>query len=169
MEGINRRFKELRKALEMNQIEFAKRLGFSQSGITNLETGRRAVSDRHVKVACSEFNVSEKWLRTGEGDMFVLDNDALLDQLAAKRKLDDKQKNVIKAFLSLSSEQRDAIVEFASNLVSLNAADQENGTMSDDDVEKEVASYRAELKAQQKGQSHSTIGSDTTNGDEKDA
>lgn len=36
-----------------------------------LEKGERAPSDRTVADICREFDVSEEWLRTGTGPMFV--------------------------------------------------------------------------------------------------
>ncbi len=70
MEGS--RLIELREALgNMSQDELGSRIGLSRSGVSNIEKGKRALNDRHVKLICSEFKVNEKWLRTGEGDMFV--------------------------------------------------------------------------------------------------
>ncbi len=64
------RLKELRRALGMNQNDFAKRLGLSQSTLAMIEVGKRNFNEKHLKLVCSAFKVSEKWLRTGEGEMF---------------------------------------------------------------------------------------------------
>ena len=37
--------------------------------ITNLEGAKTTPNDPFVKLICREFNVSEAWLRTGEGEM----------------------------------------------------------------------------------------------------
>ena len=37
-----------------------------------IEVGKRKFSDKHIKIICSEFHVNEKWLRTGEGEMFLV-------------------------------------------------------------------------------------------------
>lgn len=66
-----KRIKEIRRALGLNQIEFAKRLGLSQSTLAMIEVGRRSFSDKHIKLICSEFHINETWLRTGVGEMFV--------------------------------------------------------------------------------------------------
>lgn len=65
------RLKEIRKILEMNQTEFAKRLGLTQTAFSMIESGVRTLSDRHIKIICSEFGISESWFRTGKGDMFL--------------------------------------------------------------------------------------------------
>lgn len=66
---INERVKMVRKHFCQNQTEFGKRIGLTQSSVTFIENGKREVSEKHIKIICSEFRVNEDWLRTGEGDM----------------------------------------------------------------------------------------------------
>lgn len=73
---MNTRIKELRAALELSQTEFAARLNLSQNFIWMVESGKREISDRTIYSICREFNVSEEWLRTGEGEMFVRESAA---------------------------------------------------------------------------------------------
>lgn len=65
------RLKVLRKKLGLTQQEFADRLGIKRNAVTNYEVGRNDPADMVVSLICREFSVSEKWLRTGEGDMFI--------------------------------------------------------------------------------------------------
>lgn len=67
---MGNRIKELRQALGLTQQEFADRIGVKRGAIANYEIGRNA-SDTAVALICREFGVSEHWLRTGEGEMFV--------------------------------------------------------------------------------------------------
>lgn len=64
------RLRRLRKTLGLNQHDFAKQLGLSQSTLAMMEVGKRNVGERHIKVICSHFKVNERWLRDGEGGMF---------------------------------------------------------------------------------------------------
>lgn len=64
------RLKQLRKVLKINQTDFAKQLGITQTAYSMIENGNNPLSDRYIKVICSVFNVNEAWLRIGEGDMF---------------------------------------------------------------------------------------------------
>lgn len=66
-----KRLKQLRKSLGLTQIDFSKHLGITQTAYSMIESGNNPLSDKHIKVICSTFNVSENWLRTGEGDMFI--------------------------------------------------------------------------------------------------
>lgn len=65
------RLRTLRKAMGMNQSEFAARLGMSQSSIAMLETEKRKFNEKHLKLVCSTFGVRDQWLRNGEGEMFA--------------------------------------------------------------------------------------------------
>lgn len=67
---IQERVKALRKHFDLSQAEFGKQLGVSRDVISNLEYGRVAVSDLIINMICAKFGVNEKWLRTGEGEMF---------------------------------------------------------------------------------------------------
>ena len=68
---MSERLKELRKILGLTQQEFADRLGIKRNAVTNYEVGRNSPADIVVSLICREFNVSEAWLRTGEGEPFA--------------------------------------------------------------------------------------------------
>lgn len=68
---MNERIKELRRALGFTQTELGAKIGVKGNTITNYEAGLRTPSDAVIFSICREFNVSETWLRNGEGDMFV--------------------------------------------------------------------------------------------------
>ena len=68
---IGERIKEIRVSAGLNQIDFGKRLSLSQSAVANYEKNVRVPLDAVIASICKEFNVSEAWLRTGEGEPFV--------------------------------------------------------------------------------------------------
>lgn len=68
---MENRIKELRKKLKLTQTEFGNRIGVKGNTITGYETGIRSPSEAVIVSICREFNVSENWLRTGEGEMFI--------------------------------------------------------------------------------------------------
>lgn len=102
------RIKKVRKALGLTQQDFAKRIGSVQNTITGYETGRREPSNQVVALICREFNVSETWLRTGEGEMFVQRSEADEISAAVERLLSgesaDLKRRMIIALSSLSDE-----------------------------------------------------------------
>ena len=74
VDSINERFKELRKECKKTQEEWASLLGISRAGICDIESGRRNVTDKHIKLLSVEpvdgKYINDEWLRTGDGEMF---------------------------------------------------------------------------------------------------
>ena len=67
---MNERIKQIRKALDMNQAEFADKLGVKANTVCTWETGARDPQESVKKSICDKFGVNEVWLRTGDGEMF---------------------------------------------------------------------------------------------------
>ena len=67
---INRRIKELRKKIGLNQRDFSNLLSLSSGYISGVEINSREVNDRLIKLIIAEFKVNEEWLRYGTGEMF---------------------------------------------------------------------------------------------------
>ena len=68
---INQRIKELRKSLNLNQSEFAKQIGITQTGVSWLERNGNTVIDQNKHLICDRFGVDLHWLETGEGNMYA--------------------------------------------------------------------------------------------------
>lgn len=66
---LGERVKEVRKAQDMTLEEFGKRLSVTKVTMSNIERGNRSLTERMLKDICREFNINEKWLKTGEGDI----------------------------------------------------------------------------------------------------
>ena len=71
MSEINSRISSVIRASGLTKTAFGERLNVSQSHVSRLANGETAPSDRTIVDICREFGVSEHWLRTGEGEMFV--------------------------------------------------------------------------------------------------
>ena len=72
------RIKYLRKdILKATQDDFAAQINISRSNISNIETGRINATERVISDICQEFEVNEKWLRTGEEPIFIDKSEAV--------------------------------------------------------------------------------------------
>lgn len=69
---MNTRIKKVRLAANLAQAAFGEALGLSQNYIWMIETGKREPSERTIRDICREYGVNENWLRTGEGEMYVV-------------------------------------------------------------------------------------------------
>ena len=70
MEEILIRLKQIRIAKGLKQADFGKILEVAQNSYSQIETGVTPLKDRHIDLICYKLNVSESWLRNGEGVMF---------------------------------------------------------------------------------------------------
>lgn len=69
MQEMKDRIVSIRKESGLTQEEFGKELNLSQNYVWMLESGKRAPSARTIIDLCKKFQISEEWLRTGEGKM----------------------------------------------------------------------------------------------------
>lgn len=100
---MNKRIRELRKALNLSQKDFAEKIGLKQNAISYMEKSGSTVTEQNIKTICFQFNVNENWLRTGFGKMF-LEN--------AK-----KQKEFFDVFNELSPVFQDYLIKTAKDLL----------------------------------------------------
>lgn len=68
---MNTRIKAVRKAEGLTLEKFGERIGITASSCSTIESGKSNPSDQTIRSICREFGVREKWLRTGEGSMYV--------------------------------------------------------------------------------------------------
>ncbi|MDR3160280.1 MAG: helix-turn-helix domain-containing protein [Spirochaetaceae bacterium] len=107
-ETINKRVKRVREALSMTQMAFSRVLALSSGYLAGIETEKRAVNARLVKLICSSFTVDEAWLRTGTGAMFAEGTDESFLKLASLfRELNPKYREYLFKEITLLLEMQD--------------------------------------------------------------
>lgn len=129
---MNGRIKKLRKALDLTQQEFASKIGSTQNVLANYESGRRNPSSSVINNICKTFDVSEKWLRTGDGEMFLAKPTAALDALAVEHRLSNSDYLLIEKFLALKSETRKAMTDYMREVVASITAMERDGSLADE-------------------------------------
>ena len=127
---MNERIKQLRLTLGLSQEEFGNRLGMGRGAITNIELKKVEPKPLLVSLICREFRVSETWLRTGEGEMFIqISRDQEIMDFVADTMQDDEDNFRRRFLLALSRlpEERWADIEdFARQITAENKeADQD--------------------------------------------
>ncbi len=114
--SINDRVREVRNALTLTQKDFGQRLAIAQSYLTNIETGKREVTEKIQKLVCLQFNVNEDWLRDGQGEMFRQDTASVVEQLTREYSLDAIDRAIVEGFLQLDHAQRAVIKKYIENV-----------------------------------------------------
>lgn len=168
------RIRYFRKNIKkLTQDEFRKEINLSRSNLASIETGAVKVTDRVIADICKTFNLSEHWLRTGEGDMYVESEASLVDSLTKQMNMSAEQRKLMEIFLTMSDEKRDSVskafFDFLDAARQLDAAEsaappsesaaKTQRTMTDDELEAEVEAYRAELLAEKEAALASVSGS----------
>ena len=91
---MNERIKKILEELGLKKVEFAERLHISRPFASELCSGAKSPSDRTISDICREFGVDERWLRTGEGEMFAKPTaagDKIMDFAADVARDDDEE------------------------------------------------------------------------------
>lgn len=117
------RVKELRKFLRLSQAAFGEKIGLSKDMVGNIEYARVILKDHIIKLICTEFNVSEHWLRTGQGEMFNTEEKFSLDKFAQQRQMSELELDILKAYFELDPEIRHHLLKhFKERFTSSNAS-----------------------------------------------
>lgn len=105
---------DIRKQNGYNQEQFATKLNLSRNFISQVESGKKNISDRTISDICREFNVNEEWLRTGQGEIHNLASDKLETYLGQiSRGNDDFIKDIIEIYMELDQPSKDALKEIS--------------------------------------------------------
>lgn len=119
MESINNRIAWCVKDSGLTKTDFAARINISQSFISRLVSGEKLPSDRTIADICREFNISEVWLRTGEGEPHM-ERDKAEEFLEIMEKInisdDDLIKRIIEAYWFLDDDEKAAVKKMIDNL-----------------------------------------------------
>lgn len=109
---MNNRLKELRKALCISQIDFAKKLGVTNVMVSYWEKGTYELSKRSARQICATFGVSYDWLTTGNGEMFEQSDEQLVnDTMQAYPQFGDLERRILENWLQLPHSKREEILE----------------------------------------------------------
>lgn len=125
MQEMKDRIVSIRKESGLTQEEFGKELNLSQNYVWMLESGKRAPSARTIIDLCKKFQISEEWLRTGEGEMKApmtkqSEIAAITAQLFRKEETDPETYNFLielnKYLLQLDETQMQAVLDMVRKL-----------------------------------------------------
>lgn len=121
---MTERIKVIRRAVGCTQQEFADRLGLKRNTIATYEIGKAIPSDRTISDICREFRVSEVWLRTGEGEMFLRQTEAeQLAEITTRMELDQDDPfismitSAVKSYYRLSETEKAAISKLVDGMI----------------------------------------------------
>ncbi len=145
---LGERIKKLRKDLNLTQQKFADQIGTTANVLTNYETGRRNPSASAFNNICKTFNVNEKWLRTGEGEMFYPTSETVIDKLVEEYHLGDLEKQIILEFIQLDAKDRKGVIEYVKRLTANKVFQTTQGIFKPLTLEQEADQFAAMAREQ---------------------
>lgn len=134
--NTNERIKFLRKELGLTQNEFGEKIGLKKSAISQIENGSTSSNPRIVQLICTAFNISEKRLTEGKGDMYTSDEDAILEKLTNMYDLSEDQVIFVRRWLELPDSAREAVVEYVFSIANALAKKTQKNDVSESDTSK---------------------------------
>ena len=160
---IGERIKKLRKVLDLTQQEFADNLNIKRNTVATYEVGKSNPSDAAVILICKTFNVSETWLRTGDGEMFIElpKNEALAAQIEKflQAGSDSFRERLVSLLLRLTPEQWEALEGYARELVSASTT-----PSVEQETRKEAELFYHQRLSEKKRESPASSANDTAGG-----
>lgn len=123
--SVNQRLRQVRKHFNMQQSDFAKRLGLSQAGVSWLEQDGNTVSEQIIRLLHLDFHVSEEWLRTGEGPMFSAEDDSPLEKLCREYAVSDCERKILELYFSFEPKRRKMVCDFVDEFFKKAMADKQ--------------------------------------------
>ena len=147
---IGERIKKVRKDKDLTQQLFAEKIGTTANVLTNYETGRRNPSASAFNNICKTFNISEEWLRIGDGEVFLPTPEASIDQLVKEFHLGDMEKQIILEFVQLDDNDRKGVIEYIRRLAQNRAfqGQKKSTQLSENAIEQEADKFAAMARAQ---------------------
>ena len=105
------RVREVRKSLNLTMEAFGNHIGIKKSAISLIESGVNNLTDANIKAICREFKVDYLWLTTGDGEMFVSQDDDDLMELVDRILSEENEftKTLFKTFVKLDSKDLEAL------------------------------------------------------------
>jgi len=153
------------EANNLKKVEFARVLNINQSYVTQLIKGRNQPSDRLIEDICQKYNINEEWLKTGEGEMRRATSPLFLRDSS----LDATDREIIESYIRMTPTQRQFIKDWIQSIAATMSTPavessappskptaNHQSSMTDEEIEADVAAYRAELLAEKEAASASS-------------
>lgn len=157
---MNKRIKKLRKELDLTQQEFASKIGVKRNTVATYEMGRSVPSDSALSLICKTFDVSETWLRTGEGEMFNQPQSRkeeiqrMVERMMEGRKAEFKYR-LISVLNRLDENQWGLLEDYLREILDGRSAEPKQPLLTEtqkleQEVEREVEQFRQQLLSEKR-------------------
>lgn len=115
------RLKQVRLILKLKQKDMAAQLFITQGHLSDIENGRKAISEKIAEMALLKLNISKEWFMDGIGEMFLIRTESeeiadFLGQLLKNEKDDEFKRRFISALSRMNESGWNALEQFLDNI-----------------------------------------------------
>ncbi len=146
--NIGSRIKKIRRTYKLTQQVFAKKIGSTQNTITRYETNTRTPPNTVITLICREFNINEKWLRDGIGEMLSQNKEEQSD-IQMLENLDDFGRIILKSYINAPQELRTYMKKCILEVANTYKNSLQETKPALPTIDERVAAYRAKLEKQE--------------------
>lgn len=107
----NDRLKKIRTEKGLTLAKFGDRIGLTPGAVSDMERGRRGITEQTRTSVCREFRVNREWLVNGTGEMFMPDASDEIEALAKRYNLSYGMQVFIEKLVNSSSAAQDAVID----------------------------------------------------------
>lgn len=110
---MEKRIKEIRRVYNLNQTQFAEKIGLKQPTIAGYENGKDVPMSTIVTI-CQIFpDINKVWLCTGEGDMKLKQSEDDAERLAnIMRGMNENKKKLLRLISDMPDELLDEMISY---------------------------------------------------------
>ena len=105
------RLKSFRIALGYDQLSMGKILGVKQNSYSQIENGRRQLTENHIRLMEERANLNKDWLLTGEGSMFIVQSDEIMRLVEIFKTLCPSNQEYLMKQIQLMKEMEDRNIQ----------------------------------------------------------
>ena len=113
---MNDRLRAAREELHLSRIAFGERLGLSGDIINSLERGRVPIKESTLILLENVYGISSEWLKTGNGQMFLQNDNSILDELREEYSLEPEDVKIVERYMALPASVRKEFRDFLREL-----------------------------------------------------
>ena len=139
----NERVRQIRKTVGLTMERFGAKIGMGRSSISDIESGRRTLTNQTRLSICREFGIQEDWLRNGKGEMFTPEPRNELQAIFDEYKTPPRTRVLIERILNLPPSLQGPIVDYV-----LDIASRLSGQSFDFSESEDVSTMKASTEAE---------------------
>lgn len=109
---MKERILKLRNAEKLTQAAFGEKIGLTRDGVASYERGTAKPTGTAIVAMAKVFGVNQKWLETGEGEMYACDKNETIERISKRYSSSTTFRAMLDAYAQLDEAGQAAIERY---------------------------------------------------------